>query len=184
MSRREQLELMLLLIGVGRWAWSRGFARHHIGQYWEAIGDFTAVIEHNPSHGFAYGNRGMSFYKLGRRAAAEEDFVRSIEVLTHDIQAYIDNSYSLVKRYDRWIGSLDWIETLMQSLRLSRRGMCFLMVGKYAEGTLESNPIINPTQSSMQCNAMQCNAIQSNAIQCNPIINPIDEPDSELTGSR
>ena len=104
MDRRELLELMLLLIGVGHWAWSRGFARHHIGQYWEAISDFTAVSEHNPSHGFAYGNRGMSFYKLGRRAAAEEDFVRSIEVLTHDIQAYIDNSYSLVKRYDRWIG--------------------------------------------------------------------------------
>jgi len=35
----------------------------------------------------------------------------------------------------------------MQSLRLSCRGMCFLMVGKYAEGTLQSNHQSNAIQS-------------------------------------
>lgn len=53
--------------------YSRGFAYGNLGNYQQAIKDFTMTIELKPDYAKAYYNRGIIYIKLGNYQQAIED---------------------------------------------------------------------------------------------------------------
>jgi Flp pilus assembly protein TadD len=55
----------------------RGYARMRLGQYQQAIPDFTEAIRLNPNYANAYRNRAASYRALGQTALADQDAAKA-----------------------------------------------------------------------------------------------------------
>ncbi len=66
----------------------RGLAKSRLGQYQEAVADFTGALEFDRGNAQAYANRGVAFAKLGARAQAKADFEQALAIDTELRQAY------------------------------------------------------------------------------------------------
>jgi hypothetical protein len=69
---------------------NRGLAYHEIGQYKEAIGDYTQAIKLNPAYAEAYNNRGNSYYELSQYQPALRDFNKSLKHNPNYAKAYLN----------------------------------------------------------------------------------------------
>ena len=82
---------------------NRGFAYCQIGQYDQAISDFSKAIEINPRLAHAYNNRGWAYIKKWQYDQAVSDFNKTIEIDPGFVEAYFNRAivYFLVEEYDK-----------------------------------------------------------------------------------
>jgi lipoprotein NlpI len=82
---------------------NRGFAYCEIGQYDQAISDFSKAIEINPQLAHAYNNRGWAYIKKWQYDQAISDFDKTIEIDPKFVEAYFYRAiaYFLVEEYDK-----------------------------------------------------------------------------------
>ena len=82
---------------------NRGFAYCQIGQYDQAILDFSKAIEINPRLAHAYNNRGWAYIKKWQYDHAISDFNKTIEIDPRFVEAYFHRAivYFLVEEYDK-----------------------------------------------------------------------------------
>jgi tetratricopeptide (TPR) repeat protein len=66
----------------------RGMARHQLGDFANAIADYTDALALNPNFAEAYNNRGAARHRLGEFAAAVADFNEAIRVRPQYAEAY------------------------------------------------------------------------------------------------
>ncbi len=67
----------------------RGNARCDLGDYLQAIEDFTKAIKLNPDDADAYFYRGNAFYELGDKSEAIADYTQAIKINDSDADVYI-----------------------------------------------------------------------------------------------
>ncbi len=60
--------------------YSRGLAYYKIGQYDEAISDFTEALKLKPKHADIYYSRGLAYNKIGQYDKAISDFTEAIKL--------------------------------------------------------------------------------------------------------
>jgi hypothetical protein len=75
---------------------NRGVAYNSLGNYSQAIDDFSRAIEINPGYALAYYNRGVAYSNLGNYKQAIEDYGRAIEIRPGFALAYINRSIAYV----------------------------------------------------------------------------------------
>lgn len=82
---------------------NRGFDYCQIGQYDQAISDFSKAIEINPRLAHAYNNRGWAYIKKWQYDQAISDFNKTIEIDPRFVEAYFYRAvvYFLVEEYDK-----------------------------------------------------------------------------------
>ncbi len=57
-----------------------GWTHYEMGQYREAISDFTEGLKTQPDYLYAYWRRGLAFEKLGELSKAKSDYARAYEI--------------------------------------------------------------------------------------------------------
>jgi tetratricopeptide (TPR) repeat protein len=68
---------------------SRGYFRYmRLGQYAKAIADMDKAIKQDPNYGFAFSNRGWSYYQLGDSAKAQRDLLLAVRKNPTNAYAY------------------------------------------------------------------------------------------------
>lgn len=70
--------------------YNRGVCYGQIGEYQNAINDFTKTIESNPDLSDAYNGRGLGYYSLKEYEKAIADFSKAIELNTINSDAYFN----------------------------------------------------------------------------------------------
>jgi tetratricopeptide (TPR) repeat protein len=81
---------------------NRAVAHFRLGQYQEAINDFTEAIKHNGKDATAYYNRAITYGMLGNHEKAIEDGIKAIELNPEDGSAYANRGvdYIAVGKYN------------------------------------------------------------------------------------
>ncbi len=76
-----------------------------LGQYENAVEDYSEAIKLEPGNLTAFNNRGIMFLKLNQYQRAVEDLNKVIELDPSNVSAYIlrGNAYSNLKQYDKAI---------------------------------------------------------------------------------
>ena len=82
---------------------NRGFAYCEMGQYDQAISDFSKAIEINPRLAHAYNNRGWAYIKKWQYDQAISDFNKTIEIDPGFAEAYFNRAvvYFFKEEYDK-----------------------------------------------------------------------------------
>ncbi|MCX5712933.1 MAG: tetratricopeptide repeat protein [Candidatus Omnitrophica bacterium] len=91
---RDALYGKKLLEKVGEKYISRGNAYSELGNYKQAIKDYSKAIAHNPKYALPYLNRGLAYYKLGKYKDAIKDFDKAIELNTYDDDFYYSRGHA------------------------------------------------------------------------------------------
>jgi len=88
---------------------NRGFAHCQIGQYDQAISDFSRAIKADPRLAPAYNNRGAAYLYKAQYDQAISDLNKAIEIDPRMAQAYNNRGWAYVKKwqYDRAISDFD-----------------------------------------------------------------------------
>ena len=60
--------------------YNRGNAYSELGEYKQAISDYTRAIELDPEYAEAYYNRGLAYKQLGNCSAANSDFLEAYTI--------------------------------------------------------------------------------------------------------
>lgn len=89
-AARKDLDHAISLAPRDPVAWnSRGFYRYaHFNEHRRAILDYDRAIKFNPNYGFAFNNRGWSYYKLGDKEKALKDISLAARKNKHNAFAY------------------------------------------------------------------------------------------------
>jgi tetratricopeptide (TPR) repeat protein len=91
---------------------NRGYVKVDIGDFQEAINDFTKAIELNPNFALAYNNRGLAYSAIGDLERAIKEYGKAIELNPNFALAYLNrgNAYrnkgdldKAIKYYDKAI---------------------------------------------------------------------------------
>jgi tetratricopeptide (TPR) repeat protein len=84
---------------------NRGNAYYNLGQYSQAISDYTRAIELNPEYAKAYCHRGVVYRKLGNLDQAISEYIKAIELNPKYAAAYNNrgNAYSDLGQYPKAI---------------------------------------------------------------------------------
>jgi len=85
----------------------RGVAYGDLGNYRQAIDDFSRTIEIKPGFADAYNNRGIAYSALGNYRQAIDDFSRAIEIKPGYAEAYNNRSFVYLKQGDNISGCRD-----------------------------------------------------------------------------
>ncbi len=85
----------------------RGVAYGDLGNYRQAIDDFSMVIEIKPGFAEAYINRGTAYAYLGNYRQAIEDFSRAIEIKPGYAEAYFNRGTDYLTHGDNISGCRD-----------------------------------------------------------------------------
>jgi len=88
---------------------NRGFAYCEIGQYDQAISDFSKAIEIDPRLAHAYNNRGAAFLYKAQYDQAILDLSKAIEIDPRLAHAYNNRGWAYIKKwqYDRAISDFN-----------------------------------------------------------------------------
>jgi protein O-mannosyl-transferase len=85
----------------------RGVAYADLGNYRQAIDDFSRTIEIKPGFADAYKNRGAAYVALGNHRQAIEDLNRAIEIKPGFADAYFNRGVVYLKQGDKISGCRD-----------------------------------------------------------------------------
>jgi len=66
------------------------FFYDELEEYQTAIEELTEYVEINKQNPFAYNNRGVALWEIGKREDAIKDFERAIELSSNDSQPYLN----------------------------------------------------------------------------------------------
>jgi len=117
--------------------YDRGLYYYEVGQWNEALNDFTQAIDLQPSYYEAVHNRGLVYRKQKLLPQALQDFNRSIELKTTDAKAYIHRGNTLndLKRYQEALQDFNIALQLAPDniLAYFNRGLALLNLGRYEE---------------------------------------------------
>ena len=85
------------------------YSYYGLGNYQEAVDDFSKAIELDPKNGKAYYNRAIVYGALGRNKDAIEDGTRAIELNPKDANAYINRGidYIGIGNYGKAVADLN-----------------------------------------------------------------------------
>jgi tetratricopeptide (TPR) repeat protein len=88
---------------------NRGFAYCQIGQYDQAISDFSKAIKVNPRLAHAYNNRGAAYLYKAQYDQAIADLSKAIEIDPRLAQAYNNRGWAYIKKwqYDQAISDFN-----------------------------------------------------------------------------
>ncbi len=88
---------------------NRGFDYCQIGQYDQAISDFSKAIEINPRLAHAYNNRGAAYLYKGQYDQAILDLSKAIEINPRLAHAYNNRGWAYIKKwqYDQAISDFN-----------------------------------------------------------------------------
>jgi tetratricopeptide (TPR) repeat protein len=64
--------------------YGRGYCYYKLQKNPEAIADFNAYIQQNPTHGMAFYFRGRAHWQLGQQEAACQDFQQALALGTQE----------------------------------------------------------------------------------------------------
>jgi tetratricopeptide (TPR) repeat protein len=83
---------------------NRGIAYRDLGNYGQAIDDYSMAIEIYPGYAEAYYNRGNAYRALGNYRQAIEDYGRAIEIKPDYADAYNNRAFVYLKQGDNISG--------------------------------------------------------------------------------
>lgn len=129
---------------------NRGKALDSLGNYQQAIEDFSKAIEIRPLSAIAYTNRGNSYNSLGNYQQAIEDFSKAIEINPRYALAYYNrgNVYAKLGNYQQAIINYDAsIKYSQFTLAYNNRGNAYRMLGKYQNAIEDYNMAIKLSPS-------------------------------------
>jgi len=88
---------------------NRGFAYCEIGQYDQAISDFSKAIEINPRFAPAYNNRGAAYLYTAQYDQAISDLSKAVEIDPRLANAYNNRGWAYIKmeQYDEAVSDFD-----------------------------------------------------------------------------
>jgi Flp pilus assembly protein TadD len=113
---------------------NRGMSYYGIGDFAQALQDFTSAIAMNPDYAEPYNNRGVVYSRLGLHAQALEDYTRAVRVKPDFAYAYnnIGNTLKVFGQFDRAIEY--YTKAIFFDPRYSgaylQRGMAYKSLGK------------------------------------------------------
>ena len=84
----QQFTQAITLNPTGETYYQRGNAQFDLGNYQEAVEDYTAALEKNPDYLAAYFNRGLAYLELNQLQEAVDDYTKVIEINSNDPDAY------------------------------------------------------------------------------------------------
>ena len=79
---------------------NRGFTYCEIGQYDQAISDFSKAIEINPRLAHAYNNRGAAYLYKAQYDQAISDLSKAIEIDPRFKHAYNNRGWAYMKKWE------------------------------------------------------------------------------------
>lgn len=84
---------------------NRGMSYYGIGDFAQAMQDFTSAIAINPDYAEPYNNRGVVYSRLGLHVQALEDYTRAVRIKVDFTYAYnnIGNTLKVFGQFDRAI---------------------------------------------------------------------------------
>ncbi|GHU59519.1 hypothetical protein FACS1894133_6470 [Clostridia bacterium] len=84
---------------------NRGVLYGQVGEYDEAIANYTKAIELNPDYAMAYNSRGFAYRNLGEYDKAIADYTKAIELKPDYARAYFNRGYAFDDKgeYDKAI---------------------------------------------------------------------------------
>jgi len=144
---------MIATIGCGpkvdyeaKKAYNRGVDNFKIGQYDQAISDFSKAIEINPRFAMAYNHRGIVYDSKGQYDKAISDYTKAIEINPKYAEAYNNRavSYYYKGEYDKAWEDVHKAQSLghqvhpgfLKALR-GPKGVAFASKGKFKEAKAE-----------------------------------------------
>ena len=120
---------------------NRGFDYCQIGQYDQAISDFSKAIEINPRLAHAYNNRGATYLYKGQYDQAILDLSKAIEINPGLAHAYNNRGWAYIKKwqYDQAIS--DFNKTIEIDPRFVEayfnRAIVYFLVEEYDKSLLD-----------------------------------------------
>ena len=120
---------------------NRGFEYCEIGQYDQAISDFSRAIEINPRLAYAYNNRGAAYLYKGQYDQAILDLSKAIEINPRLAHAYNNRGWAYIKKwkYDQAIS--DFNKTIEIDPRFAEayfyRAVVYSLVEEYGKALLD-----------------------------------------------
>lgn len=145
---------------------SRGEAYSDIGQYDQAILDYTEAIEITPKYADAYYNRGNAYSKNDMLDQAILDYTKAIEIKPNYAEAYYNrgNAYGKKKKFDQAIS--DYTKALVINPHYvgayTNRGSIYYVKRQYEQAISDFNEAlkINPNYSLAYFNkALACETV-------------------------
>lgn len=121
---------------------NRGFAYCEIGQYEQAILDFSMAIEINPGLAPAYNNRGTAYLYTAQYDEAISDLSKAVEIDPRLAQAYNNRGWAYIKmqQYDEAVS--DFNRTIEIDPRLAEayfyRAIVYSLLEEYGKALLDA----------------------------------------------
>ena len=121
---------------------NRGFAYCEIGQYDQAISDFSKAIEINPRLAPAYNNRGTAYLYTARYEQAILDLSKAVEIDPRLAHAYNNRGWAYIKmeQYDEAVS--DFNKTIEIDPRLAEayfyRAVVYSLLEEYDKALLDA----------------------------------------------
>ena len=84
-----------------------------IGQYEQAVADYTRAIALDPRNANAYHNRGSSYDKMGRLVEAVNDFSKAIELDPRNASSFNSRGLARDKCVCVWVGGCGWVRVVV-----------------------------------------------------------------------
>jgi tetratricopeptide (TPR) repeat protein len=121
---------------------NRGFAYCEIGQYDQAISDFSKAIEINPRLAPAYNNRGAAYLYTAQYDQAVSDLSKALEIDPRLAHAYNNRGWAYIKmeQYDEAVS--DFNKTIEIDPRLAEvyfyRAIVYSLLEEYDKALLDA----------------------------------------------
>ncbi len=115
----------------------RGVAYALLGQYEQAIADFTQTIHLNPQYAEAYYNRGLDYSNLGQYEQAIADYTQAIRFNPQYAEAYYNRglAYNDLGQYEQAIA--DFTQAIRFNPQYTEayynRGLAYALLGQYEQ---------------------------------------------------
>ena len=131
---------------------NRGIAEANLGDFTNAITDFSTTIQHSPGYPIAFCNRGTAYDKIGKFDSSIADYNKAIKLNSNYLDAYLYRGivYDKTERYDSAIADYNRAIELNSNIDVLyfSRGNIYYKTSKFDNAIADYNKTIelNPEQ--------------------------------------